>query len=123
MLSSEKQRIFNLIHVHLLTQKAKSKGYVSALPMQRVCAYRGDGGRKCPIGYLILDSIYTPDMEGHGIKSLLITWAILASGYDIVEEGSIEFLQELQNIHDELFVEDWEHALAFTAEQHGLNIP
>ena len=35
------------------------------------CAYRGNGGCKCPAGFLIEDDEYLPFMEGKGIKGLL----------------------------------------------------
>jgi hypothetical protein len=68
-----------------------------------VCAYRGDGGRKCGVGFLIPDERYSPRLEGVLADSYVIAQAVG------VEPNSDEhrLLKLIQNIHDLNPVEAW----------------
>jgi len=35
------------------------------------CAYRGDDGRRCAIGWLIPDQVYRPGLEGEAVDVLI----------------------------------------------------
>jgi hypothetical protein len=68
------------------------------------CAYRGDGGRRCSVGFWIPDDRYDPDMEGktitakYGISFGLISSQLPAEVLEVT--NAILLLQRLQTTHD-----------------------
>jgi hypothetical protein len=94
----EKQRIFNIVAKHLLTQKKLSIG------LDNGCAYRGKDGRKCAAGCLIDDEHYLPEFEGKTIDSTDVTQAIIKSGVNYSEyvHGFIYDLQ--RHVHDAVYI-------------------
>ncbi len=69
----------------------------------KMCAYRGNKGRKCAIGCLIPDEEYNESMEGASASSLLTT----GSDYKAVSTLKIfndNFLNKLQIIHDDICI-------------------
>jgi hypothetical protein len=100
-----KQTVFDTVKIHLLTQGAKSKipgGY---------CLYRGPEGRKCAVGCLISDDVYSDEMEDLRLKEVVVKIG-LSEHFDL--------LQRLQSVHDLLSVLDWEDALKRIANEEGL---
>ena len=49
------QEVFDVVAKHLLTQNAKSMDD----PWDEMCAYRGENGRRCAVGALIPDDLYS----------------------------------------------------------------
>lgn len=84
------QEAFDIVAKHLFEQKRPS------VLSKGVCAYRGVEGRKCAIGALISDEEYSPELEDKDVMTLGLKDALPPSlrGLDI------EFLTELQDIHD-----------------------
>ena len=67
------------------------------------CAYRGDDNRKCAVGWLVSDDTYDDDIEGLGVREL--SWMhvgqqIFKKNHISSSERSIEFLADLQDLHD-----------------------
>lgn len=62
------------------------------------CAYRGEEGTKCAIGFLIPDELYTPHMEMKGIAS--IHFYDVRVNQDIADDNCIAALSDLQHAHD-----------------------
>lgn len=60
------------------------------------CKYKTSDGRKCSIGRHIPDDVYDPIIEGNSIIGGMVTKRIPSN---ILELG-IEFLQEIQQLHD-----------------------
>lgn len=66
-------------------------------------AYRSElhEGRRCPVGWLIPDRLYTPDIEGKAANTLPIELVMEMLG---LKEGRARhaagFLRQLQFIHD-----------------------
>lgn len=89
------QEIFDRVATHLLRQNAvASRG--------GCCVYRDDQGRKCAVGALIPDEIYSPRMEGHNISNL---WASVPG--DCRERAAFaekhwQLLRALQSVHDKV---------------------
>jgi hypothetical protein len=88
------------------------------------CLYRGPNGGLCAIGVLISDEAYTSDIdEGYykvGHTSVLA--ALRASGVNVDEVG-LEFLESLQNIHDDVSPDEWGSALVRAAYHWNLKLP
>jgi len=91
----DKQRIFNVVAMHLLTQNKKSRGEFS-----ENCLYRGPKGLKCAIGCLIPDSVYDPDLEGPLRRAVHETLPYWTGGENIL-------LFQLQSIHDKSKPDHW----------------
>ena len=54
-----------------------------------VCAYRGECGRKCAIGWLIDKDDYRPEIEGYDASKIFAC-----------TNQKMQFLQAMQNAHD-----------------------
>lgn len=108
------QEIFNKVVTHLRAQNCKS--YLN----YKGCRYRGPNGTMCAVGCLIPNDIYSTAMEG-GIISHII------GHFDFPlwmrDEETLGFLMELQNIHDNFAVENWESQFQSIATNHGLTLP
>ena len=102
------QETYFKVRNHLLTQGRRAKIYDQ-------CRYRAPNGDKCAIGCLIPDDKYDPNMEGHLIScSPLIQDAIGAS------EDHIDFLTDLQRVHDFSNPSEWNERLQAVALQYKL---
>jgi len=105
------QTAFNIVKNHLLTQMTKSiEG--------NQCLYRGPNGTKCAIGALITDEEYKKiedarckDLKVYEVEDLQIV---------SLQGLTIDFLEELQIIHDHYEVQDWKNQLETFAEKYNL---
>lgn len=98
------QEIFDRTVRHLIQQDgpsvAQPEGYRGVL-----CAYRGDNGRACAVGYWIPDEKYTLALEGNSLRSYVTDGA-----YDWCEtvvsalppgfREHLPLLERLQQAHD-----------------------
>ena len=96
-----KKQLFKTVAEHLLNQQAKSA-------IGDLCMYRVPNGNKCAVGCLISDKVYTEDLEGLAADSGRMAEALNTSLNDSLTESDIDLLVELQLIHDNDLVEDWE---------------
>ena len=102
------QETYFKVRNHLLTQGRRAEIYDQ-------CCYRALNGDKCAIGCLIPDDKYDPSMEGHLIScSPLIQDAIGAS------EDHIDFLTDLQRVHDFSNPSEWNERLQAVALRYKL---
>lgn len=113
-----KQKLFDIVKSHLLTQMKKSVGK-DGKP-----AYRGLNGLKCAIGCLIPDSKYNKIMEGG-----LLTWyswhhkdriVLRAIGQAGASNPTIALLISLQRLHDLSHPVAWENGLRLLAKKYQL---
>lgn len=107
-----KQEIFDKVVAHLRAQGGR------ALNENQMCQYRARDGAKCAIGCLILDEHYSRRLEGMlvGADNLVIK-ALRKSG---VPDEAGGLLRDLQSIHDDHYVRQWEDEFVTTAGLHGL---
>lgn len=114
------QRCYDLAKSGLLAQGKKSTRQVTDIFGWRmhVCAYRGPGGRKCAVGFLISDEDYDPAFESGSIRRVLER--ILHRPLDLRDYDALEFLERLQYIHDGHPPSRWPAKLAAFAEAYGL---
>jgi len=111
----EAQELFDKVAKHLLTQKAKAMRVMGYEPR---CAYRGEDGKSCAVGCLIDDTEYAPWMEGNPVDWLFDMDLPLTLREKL--EGNRGLLLDLQEVHDEYEVENWEQALRNLAKSHDL---
>lgn len=110
------QMLFDDLARHLLTQGKRSLTYRADSVFSESCAYRGDGGLRCPVGAAILDHEYTPAMEGCPVVELA-TRGLLPSRL----KTHVTLLRDLQNVHDGYEPPDWRSALWRVAMRCGLS--
>ena len=95
------KQLFKTVAEHLLNQQQQSEN-------GGLCMYRGPYGNKCAVGCLISDEVYTTKLEGLATGAERVVKAINTSLNDVLTESDIDLLVELQTIHDNDLVEDWE---------------
>lgn len=131
----DKQLIFDIVAKHLLTQNSRSLD-------RGLCCYRNPNGRRCAIGVLISDEVYSPMFEGDGVIDLLVRrdqqyqnerqqaydklreWFDKTYGYvDHQRKDDVDFLVEIQRLHDSegTSIDEWPLALAALAGKYGLD--
>ena len=117
-----KQRIFDRVARHLLTQRATSIMQTYRMGKSSPqCLYRGSNGLKCAVGCLIPDSRYDPFIEKMGAGDIPVLKAIFPRNWDRARSLGIDkFLTDLQIIHDDVSPESWERALQRFANEHDL---
>ncbi len=67
---------------------------------RRACTYHAEDGKKCAIGVLIPDNLYSPDMEDLTFKALVRRYAAVLRDGHIDPIKDFDFLSSLQLIHD-----------------------
>jgi hypothetical protein len=117
------QEIFDKVVTHLRKQNAKSVGD------HQECLYRSPDGGMCAVGCLIPDSEYNEDIEGVGIHSFQNVFKSLHErllesvlGSSGISKRSYKLLSELQDVHDDYSVEDWERELTLVAKNFKLKL-
>lgn len=113
----KKQKIFDKVATHLLTQNAQSRALIEDA-VGPTCAYRGSEGRKCAIGCLIPNTRYKSEMEGKGVRGLIEQFRPDLPKYFIKHEL---FLMQLQSIHDSWPPKSWFDQLRGVALHHCLD--
>lgn len=103
------QAIFDKVVKHLRKQDGKSLA-------NGLCAYRGDGGRKCAFGVLIPNKLYKKKFEGKLVGGVFAMCPELHEKYI----GYYYLIQALQTAHDQERVLDWEKHFKRIAEGHRL---
>ncbi|NBX18974.1 MAG: hypothetical protein EBR09_16615 [Proteobacteria bacterium] len=83
------------------------------------CMYRMNG-LKCAIGALIPDEVYQESFEGTGIRILLRTEPTIN---ELFKKVNTNLLENLQEVHDNREVKEWEESLEKLAEFYGLTMP
>lgn len=67
------------------------------------CAYRGEGGLRCAVGFIIPDELYNPNIEGSSaisedLKGIL--GKIITTPFGNTYSGLGRFLADFQDVHD-----------------------
>lgn len=121
------QEIFDKVRTHLLTQR-------TAAVHEGSCAYRA-GTKACAVGALIPDALYTPEIEGKSVGSIInsqkLASVLLQAGFTPDQHP---LLRDLQRVHDRLMprATDEPHpdpmaralcGLRLVAAQHNLACP
>lgn len=123
-----KQEVFDAVAKHLLTQNEKSGAGTR-------CFYRHPmADLKCAIGALIPDKLYREDMDfgimgGKRISVILRDerrknrgTGVLSLFWEDMGESEMDFLDDLQEVHDEYDVELWPEKLREVGYQNGLDM-
>lgn len=114
------QQVVNINKAGLLAQGKKSQKNIALKGL--TCAYRGEDNTKCAIGFLIPDTKYKPNFEV-GIEDLMedYSWAAV---FDLpipekIDE-MLDFLGDLQKIHDQFDPARWQEKFIELAQNYNL---
>lgn len=100
--------VFEFVRQHLLNQGQKSEGVSS-------CFYKKNNGLSCAIGCLIENEFYVDNLEFKNGDDPIVIDAVKKSLPNWVINKNM--LLDLQIIHDEYEVEEWEFRLQELEEQ------
>ena len=106
------QQTFDIIVAHLRSQGEKS--YTYKWNYNIICAYRSPSGLKCAVGCLIPDEMYNRSFEGKSCQYQTIKDILYFQGHNIL------LVRELQIVHDEFPVAEWEEKFQQLAEKFRL---
>lgn len=104
------QEAFNKMVRHLRSQKERS------IAKDGVCLYRGSNGLKCAVGALIPDNEYTPEFEE-------VNAANVATKCPSLYGINHSLLHDMQYLHDNTDVKEWENGFKDIAEDFDLYVP
>ena len=114
-----RQEIFDKVVAHFAVQREAAAEY-------GVCMYRTPDGRKCAIGALIPDEVYSRSLENKFVRTLLLEFPDImrASG---LSDGDVCFLFALQDVHDSIassnkpFLNYFSHRMRLLAATYKLD--
>lgn len=111
-----RQEIFNIVKTKALKQNKKCGIMYENGEFEPKLFHNG---LKCNIGFLINpESDYHPSFEDETVcKEGTLGKYFLTKGYS---EGDLEFLQELQDVHDSWEVDEWDIGFRSKAAIYGL---
>ena len=115
-----KQRIFNKVTNHLLTQMKQ------AISDSHQCRYKTDDGFKCAVGCLISNESYSTEFEEKDFEQVYSMSEEFAGimehlcKVNSLSENDIDFFMSLQSLHDNNDPDHWEFCLKEFAKKHDL---
>ncbi len=104
------QEAFETMVRHLRKQGKKSRNAMGA------CLYRGPNGLRCAVGCLIPDDQYTRSIEGKPAD-------FAARDVPALSDIGPALLCEMQSVHDDLAVSEWEECFEELAQVFKLTLP
>ena len=132
-MSLNRQAAFDTAYLGL-----REQGFAPSVLTDDLCAYRGQAGMKCALGFLIPDEKYEAYVEDFG-PGALSDRGFLGEEYGSIREltfqeelqgvfpeernQDIEFLNALQNAHDTSTSESMGAKLRQVAEEWSLTVP
>jgi hypothetical protein len=111
------QEIYDKVKAHLLKHKKRS-----TLTGDFTCAYRSsDQERSCAIGCLIPDYKYSRRFEYNDVRTLVGKFKLtFLLPEDMKRTDGVQFLGNLQTVHDAYSPSSWDYHLADVALTYGL---
>ena len=115
-----RHEIISRVYDHLMTQGEKCTRKNDS----SMCSYRSRNKDwvylACAIGALIDEDLYDERWNKKNLDDLDVTSALSASGITTFDAGDINYLEQLQEIHDNLDVCDWENKIIELADTWDL---
>lgn len=111
---ASEQRVFNQAVRHLLTQNKR------CFNKAKTCQYLNDKGLKCVAGCFISKQQHKDLIDGINSRLNSETWSFLVKS-KIAPIEHMEFIEELQYIHDNLEPRFWYKELNILAKKRNLN--
>lgn len=108
------QELFDYITTNLLKQGEKSED-----KKRFVCLFRDSNGRKCAVGWVIPDDLYSPELEILGTASNVAN-CFFRIDQTVRHELLNPIVAELQSIHDLGPAANWKQEFRKLANKKGL---
>jgi hypothetical protein len=108
------QTMFDTVVTHLLTQNSTSIG------IGGTCLYRGPDNKRCAIGCLIPDEMYTKALEYKPVRILVENPALNSEIATYLSQFNLDLLIRVQQVHDAYQPKDWYLILRNVAAQFKL---
>lgn len=110
------QEIFNKVKTHLLAQNEKAREKYGS------CRYKDASGNKCAIGCLIKSEDYDERFEDNGPHVLIERFGLTyLLPEDMPPYKGVNFLEDLQKVHDQFEVGYWPRQLEMVRDAYRLN--
>jgi len=113
----DRQDVFDIVAWHLLRQGTRATAFDGVK-----CLYRAPDGKRCAIGWLIPDEVYSKALEFLGVRDLaerLIESEHAAFARFLYRH--MPLLRSLQEMHDASVPAEWPVMLHTIAKMNGLN--
>jgi hypothetical protein len=113
-----RQDLFDVIAWNLLRQNAKATA-----PDGVKCRYRAPDGKRCAIGWIMPDDVYSEALEYRGVPDVATVLMGTEYGGDYARflDRHIGMLNDFQEMHDARQPREWPVYLRAIAQRHGLN--
>jgi hypothetical protein len=102
-----------------IVRGVRRQGYKRAEGDGEACMYRDPQGVRCFVGLVISDREYSADIEGQTVQALHESGRLFSD----LTAADLEFLEDLQAVHDDEPPERWEECFVELAEDYGLSYP
>jgi hypothetical protein len=119
------QQLYEIVVKHLRKQGQKSHKVLSTkdgVVVEYKCLYRDAEGNRCPVGCLIPDYLYKPEMESKLLLELLNS-NLIPTGLAAELYAHRNLLLLLQDTHDNKPIHEWEKFFRMIADDHKLKYP
>jgi hypothetical protein len=113
------QKVFDTVLAHARRQGKKCQ--ITDEYGHKICVYRNGLGSACFVGALIKDENYYPELEGLSVKAWEVEEVVVASIGQEITGADMSLLDDLQFIHDNYKVAEWEEAFMETADKYKLH--
>lgn len=119
------QEVFDHVVRHLgeLRVLGQKSAFTDSMGEPTTCRYRNGAGLACAVGCLIPDELYTPVIEDRDAFDAMRCGQL--EGWFIDEEKGEQHLTELlldvQKLHDDARLDEWDDGLRRVASTHGLS--
>ena len=104
-----------------VTQRLAAQGCHSADEIGVHCLLRASETVRDPVGWLIPDRLWSPDLEGLSVGNRGILRVLQRAGIPIMSPGYISLISDLQRMHDDAMPYEWPRELAVIAAGHSLD--
>ncbi|MGF6792730.1 hypothetical protein [Paraburkholderia sp. 35.1] len=117
LMTLDTQDVFDIVAWQLLRQNGQSMAHESAR-----CRYRAPDGKRCAVGWLIPDDVYSPRLEHLGVRDVAAILCKTDHGIRFAEFlcRHMSLLRDLQGMHDARAPAEWPAALREIARGYGL---
>jgi hypothetical protein len=112
------QELFDFVVGKLREQNKKSIDPEIMREDKPLCMYRAPDGCRCAAGWLIPDDKYNRHMEGKRIETVIEAYKPFK--LDLREPRQLMLISDLQRVHDNFEVSDWERGFQNAAHSYSL---
>jgi hypothetical protein len=87
----------------------------------RVCAYRGENGTKCALGFIIPDDLYSEEIEGKSLRDESVNQLKCFDGKDFVLLTTMQMAHDRASEDEKHFMDRFRNFMRSVANNFGLD--